>query len=409
MNSALKNDAVYEYIAKNFHKTIKSGGTELKPLVSPCVSEAFTFFFYWDTYFANLALFEIGDFKQVENNLDNMCTLIDKYGYIPNGYLPDSQTQGLENRSQPPLFSIGALDYYNHTKDLSAVARYLPYMEREYEFWMRERITPVGLNKYGHNATDEWLVAFCDGICQRLNISPEIYKDKVSQGGHFLAIAESGWDFTPRFEIENNYYACEDFAPVDLNAILFGVENAISEFAKLLGDDKKASAFREKMENRKALMDKYMKGEDGFYYDYNYKQNNLSKVLSAASFTPYTFGVSADTVTLEALTDRLLGEYGLPATEKISRECLDQWAYPSVWPPLTFFAVRALEKLNSSKVKDVAARYVNTVRETYKNTDSLWEKYDAEKGGVAYGHEYKTVEMFGWTAGVYTYVIKNYN
>ena len=408
MNSALRNDAVFKYIAENFHKTVKSGGKELKPLVSPCVSEAFTFFFYWDTYFANLALFELGDIKQVENNLDNMCTLIDKLGYVPNGYLPDSETQGLENRSQPPLFSIGAKDLFDRTKDLNVVSRYLPYMEKEYEFWMKERVTPIGLNKYGHSATDEWLVSFCNGICQRLKISQDTYEDKVEQGGHFLAIAESGWDFTPRFHDGDNYYACENYAPVDLNSILFGVETAIAEFSDAIGDNEKATEYKEKAKNRKSLMDKYMKSRDGFYYDYNYVNGSMSTVLSAASFTPYTFGVASDVGAANALVDRLLGEYGIPATEKLSRECFDQWAYPSVWPPLTFFAVRALENLASDKVKEVADRYVNTVRETFERTGTLWEKYDAEKGGVAYGHEYKTVEMFGWTAGVYTYLVKKY-
>ena len=118
--------------------------------------------------------------------------------------------------------------------------------------------------------------------------------------------------------------------------------------------------------------------------------------------------MASDISAANALVDRLLGEYGIPATEKLSRECFDQWAYPSVWPPLTFFAVRALENLASDKVKEVADRYVNTVRETFERTGTLWEKYDAEKGGVAYGHEYKTVEMFGWTAGVYTYLVKKY-
>jgi len=280
-------------------------------------------------------------------------------------------------------------------------------MEKEYEFWMKERVTSIGLNKYGHNADDEWLVGFCNGICQRLNISPDAYEDRVAQGGHFLAIAESGWDFTPRFHDGDNYYACEYYAPVDLNSILYGVERTIAEFSKVIGDKEKEKTYLKKAENRKALMDKYMKGIDGFYYDYNYKNDSLSSVISAASFTPYTFGVSADLVALNALTDKLLCEYGIPATEKLSRECLDQWAYPSVWPPLTFFAVKAMQNLGSDKLKTVAERYVNTVRETFDNTRTLWEKYDAEKGGVAYGHEYRTVEMFGWTAGVYSYLVKN--
>ena len=35
-------------------------------------------FFYWDTYFINVVLGKLGDFKQMKNNLDNQKYLIQK-------------------------------------------------------------------------------------------------------------------------------------------------------------------------------------------------------------------------------------------------------------------------------------------------------------------------------------------
>lgn len=402
-----KNDKVYSYIQSNFSRTVQSGGKEMKPLISPCANKDFTCFFYWDTYFANLALFELGDFKQVKNNLDNMCYLLDKYGYIPNAYQPDSPEQGLDNRSQPPLFSFAVNDYYRLTGDRKTVKDYLPFMEKEYSFWMSERITPCGLNKYGHSATKEYLTQFCLGVCSRLNLSPDEYSDKVKQGGHFLAIAESGWDFTPRFNKDSNLYACEDFAPVDLNAMLYGVETILADFCRAIGKNEKAEKYLSRASKRKTLMDTLMKSNDGLYYDYDYTINSRSTVLSAASFTPYAFGVSCDKNGLKKLTERISYKFGISATEKQPSECLDQWAFPSIWPPLTFFAIKAMERLDRTLLITQAEKYVSTVQTTFKKTDTLWEKYDCKKGGVAVGHEYGTVEMFGWTAGVYAYLIKN--
>lgn len=52
---------IYDYIKNNLPKTIKETYPELKPVVSPCVKEGFTTFYYWDTYFANLAFLALGD------------------------------------------------------------------------------------------------------------------------------------------------------------------------------------------------------------------------------------------------------------------------------------------------------------------------------------------------------------
>ncbi len=407
-NSITLNDQVFKYIKNNFHRTFQDGGNELKPMMSPCADAGFTSFFYWDTYFANLALIETDNLEQLKNNLDNMAYLLDKIGYIPNGYRPDIPNWVLTNRSQPPLFTRCVEDYYNVTNDINIVKEFLPKIEKEYAFWQRERITPCGLNKYGHSSTDEYLVAFNDGILGRVGLPKDFYKDKVKQGGHFLAIAESGWDFTPRFYKDDNPYACEDYAPVDLNSILFGVELAISKFNALLGNTQKADEFLALSKKRKALMDKLMKSEDGIYYDYDYTSNRLSPIKSTASFCPYVFGVSTDKAGAEKLLDSLLCEYGVPATEKVEG-CKDQWAYPSVWPPQTYFVCKGLENVGSDKVFIVAEKYLNTVRKTYEKTGTLWEKYDCENGDVAVGHEYKTVEMFGWTAGVYTYLLNRYS
>ena len=117
-------------------------------------------FFYWDTYFTNLGLFEIGMYDQAENNLCNIASLIERLGFMPNADV-------LTDRSQPPLFVRGVYDYWRRTGDRSCIARFLPAMLREYEFWMTERMTPCGLNRYQGQADSPVLGEFSRGIRRR--------------------------------------------------------------------------------------------------------------------------------------------------------------------------------------------------------------------------------------------------
>ena len=403
MEKVQYKDCVCQYIAENMHKTIKRNYPELKPVVSPCINKLFTTFYYWDTYFANLAFLELGDWEQVENNLDNMKYMVETMGYIPNEYAPDRPGGGM-NRSQPPLFSRGVRDYYNYRQELEIVKKYLPAMEKEYEFWQTQRMSVCGLNRYGHNATKEYLENFYEVICRRLQIEPDSYSDIYEQSGHFLAIAESGWDFTPRFYEPENPYAGMHYAPVDLNAILYDVENILADMCSLLGFDEKAGLYREYAERRKVCMNTYMLGEDGLYYDYNFVTQKQSPVLSAASCLPFMVGVSEDKRALERTVDLLEGEYGLSACVKVPWESYDQWDYPSVWPPLSYFVYEALKWQHSDRAVPFARKYLKTVGDTFRETGHLWEKYDAVKGGVSIVKKEGTVEMLGWTAGVYMYL-----
>ena len=64
------SDQVRTYIEENLHRTIKPGKNGLKPFTVPSWDAYFSDFYYWDTYFTDLALLACGEFTQVRNNLD---------------------------------------------------------------------------------------------------------------------------------------------------------------------------------------------------------------------------------------------------------------------------------------------------------------------------------------------------
>ena len=109
------SDQVRTYIEENLHRTIKPGKNGLKPFTVPSWDAYFSDFYYWDTYFTDLALLACGEFTQVRNNLDNMKLFVERLGYVPNADF-------LQNRSQPHLFARAVFDYYiarNRNKEIA--------------------------------------------------------------------------------------------------------------------------------------------------------------------------------------------------------------------------------------------------------------------------------------------------
>ena len=140
-------EKIIKYIKDNFEKTIKTEVSKnsliklKKPYTTPCMDKDFIDFYYWDTYFTDFIPAYLGTYGQIENNLDNFCDLIDKFGFIPNA-------DHLTNRSQPPLFASAVYDYYKLKNDVSVIKKYINHVETEYSFWMKNRIEIFRMFRY---------------------------------------------------------------------------------------------------------------------------------------------------------------------------------------------------------------------------------------------------------------------
>lgn len=369
-----------------------------KPYSVPCTSGGFRNMFYWDTYFTNAGLLLDGDYAQALNNIEDIAFMIDSVGYMPNATARD-----LLNRSQPPLFCQMVKDYFDATGDKAFLQRMMPILEKEYSFWMTRRIAPNGLNRYGHDATPKELTDFCNGLAHRVKVNPANFTDeeRLRFGAHLLAEAESGWDFTPRFEGR-----CMDFNPVDLNTILYGFERNMAAFNDVLGLPD-SSLWNERADKRKELINRHLLDpESGLYFDYDYVNGKRSDIYSAAVFTTLWAGV-ADEKGARALVehlDRLEAPHGvLTCALRDGTTPFAQWDAPNGWAPLHYFAIKGLDRYG---FKDAAARiagkYLSAQTSIYGKTRQLWEKYNAIKGNTEVNDEYKMPgEFLGWTAGTY--------
>lgn len=400
---------VNEYIKNRWQDTIHSpeeknhGIIRLpRPYSVPCanVKDMYTDFFYWDTYFTNLGFLADGHADQVENNLDIMDYFIRNLGYVPNSnYLTD--------RSQPPLFSRGVWDLYQYTGEKRILEKYIYAMEKEYEFFQLDRNTPCGLNGYDSEILRSRAKDDYSWLSERVKEFRDTVDEQVELIKDLMAIAESGWDFNPRFDMEGHRFASREFAHLDLNCLLYDVEQILSQIHTIFGNEEKAKRYQQSAKERKEKMEQLMvNSENGIFYDYNYKENVLSPIGSCASFYPYAVGISDDREAAKKLLEKLELEHGISACEYRGEnvEYL-QWDYPSMWPSNVYFCYTGLKRIGLNAEADrIAEKYMNTVERCFEQSGALWEKYDAKQGTVSVTSEYDTPEMMGWTAGVYRFL-----
>ena len=365
--------------------------------------------YYWDSYFTMLGLAESGRGDLVDGMVRNFAHLIDVYGRIPNG----TRSYYL-SRSQPPFFfAMAALT----TPDdpAKAYARYLPELKAEYRFWMlgaqglppgtaraRAVALPNGavLNRYW----DDSDLPRDESFREDERLAKTVPRPPGETYRNVRAAAESGWDFSARWLSGGtalSAIATTQFIPVDLNSLLFGLENAIRQGCERRRDTACVQDFSRRARQRQAAIDRYLwDGTKGFYFDYRWPQARRSEVVSAASFYPLFVGL-ADPRQARAVADHagkaLLKPGGLVTTPI---ETGQQWDAPNGWAPLQWIAVAGLRRYDEALAATIACRWVVTVNAEYRSSGKLVEKYDVVRpnrsGG---GGEYPLQDGFGWTNG----------
>ncbi|XHR31163.1 MAG: trehalase family glycosidase [Chthoniobacteraceae bacterium] len=363
------------------------------PYVVPCRKGRFQELYYWDTYFACLGLIESGRTDLAIFNLRNFLHLVKRFGFIPNG----SRTFYL-NRSQPPY--LAALVQRIGAKELGPelMAEAVSALKDEYNFWLNHRNSPTGLAHYGNHATEEQLKQFFTQIQHRANLKGQTEEKQLWESSHTLAEAESGWDFTPRFE-----HRCGDCCAVDLNSNLFLYENLLAEVS--IGSE------REKWEKR--AMDRQQRitsycwnQKGGAFFDYDFLNGRQNQMLAVSTFHPLWAGLAtpeqAALIREKALPELEL-EFGVVPCKPGPRDAISQWDAPNIWPCLQAIVYRGLARYGYQEdAERIARKYVNVVWRGFQETGDLWEKYNAENGSTKTKAEanYITPAMMGWTAGV---------
>lgn len=391
----LKDMTVRQYITRSWDKSLRQKGHRQDgiPLPycynSPCAEGLFDEFYYWDTCFINKGLIADGKFEYAMQNVLNMAYLIEQYGYMPN-----SAVYGMLNRSQPPLFCFMCYDLYNATKDERFKEKVLPALKKEYDFWMKNRLLSCFLNGYSTSADSQTKTYMAQEFEQRLG--KKLTGDRETIGLNVLAECESGWDFSPRFNGE-----CTQYAPIDLNCILYVYEHVIALFEK---SEEQKQKYLEFANLRKERIKTYC--FNGQFLNDAIPNEKVSTIVSVATLLPFLVGISNDKEMLKQLLDKLEFENGVSACEyQDYNGRVYQWGYPNMWANLVWFTYSALKKNGLFEDgKRIGEKYLKAVENSFEKTGKLWEKYDALTGDKATVNEYAETEMLGWTAGVYNVI-----
>lgn len=372
--------------------------------------------FYWDSYFIMLGLAADGQWKTIENMMDNYVYMIRKYGYIPTA----NRTYFL-SRSQPPFFALMVQLLAQKHGKLQTYSTYLPYMLAEYKFWMKgSRLTnsapgreayarvvrlPDGklMNRYYDNRSDPRPESAREDIETAESVhdhnAEKLYLD-------LRAGAESGWDFSSRWFKEAGNIASihtTDMVAVDLNSLLYTLESTIAESYRILKQPLLARKFEGYAADRKdAIQTICWDPVKQLYGDYDFIEGRqTNRVTLACVFPLYTNVATPEQAkeTAKWLKSAFLRRGGLQTTLQDNGQ---QWDSPNGWAPLQWVAIQGLRNYGYNELADqIKHRWVSTCLAVYKKHHKLVEKYDVVgEDGLGGGGEYPLQDGFGWTNGV---------
>ncbi len=416
-------NSLWTVLKRNPDKPVE--GSSLLALPYPYIVPGGRFreIYYWDSYFTMLGLKESGRTDMIENMIKNFAYLIDTYGHIPNG----NRTYYL-SRSQPPFFSA-MVALLATIKGDSVYAEFLPAMEKEYRFWMEgaDKLKPgqafrrvvrlkdgAILNRY----FDDYAQPRQESYREDVLTAEKSTRNKAEMYENLRAAAESGIDFSSRwFQDRNRLTTIEtiDLIPVDLNALLYQLETAISRGREIVGDDSAAQIFMTKAHERSLNIDKYFWNKDlSFFTDYNLVTQKQSSSINPAGLYPFCFlNEHPDYMSFlgekvaAVVKEKLLKPGGFVTSEYATGQ---QWDAPNGWAPLEWMMIWGLDRCGQKDLaREAAHRWITLNVRAYQQTGKLTEKYNvADITKEAGGGEYADQDGFGWTNGVLLHLIKIY-
>lgn len=376
--------------------------------------------YYWDSFFTMLGLKASGRIDMIENMVNNFSFLIDELGFIPNG-----NRQYYSGRSQPPFYSL-MIKLLASIKGENVILNYLKQLEKEYDFWMKGNNDLVKTNNAIHRVVllpdgemlnrywDEFDAPRPESYREDIHLAKDSGQNKEQVYRDLRAGAESGWDYSSRwFKDKNDFVTIHttEIIPVDLNCLLFHLEQIIAKGYQLKNNSAQENKYRDLAANRKAAIQKYLwNKEAGFFFDYDWKENCQKTIKSLAGVFPLYFQIANTDQANKIATvieNDFLNNGGVTTTLNHTGQ---QWDAPNGWAPLQWMTITGLENYGHNILaKTITERWIKLNTDVFKRTGKLMEKYNVVDTQLeAGGGEYPGQDGFGWTNGVLLALIKKY-
>ncbi|EGD74807.1 hypothetical protein PTSG_07040 [Salpingoeca rosetta] len=372
--------------------------------------------YYWDMFWVVRGLIRSGMVATAIDITRNYFSLIDRFGFVPNGARVYYLT-----RSQPPVLNEIVMSIYNATGNSTFLLEAYPYLSKEYKYW-NSTTTHKRVN-IGLGLTAAPLTRY---YADTQSPRPESYREDENTANvagfdeqqrqiffrNIASGAETGWDFSSRWlkdASDLSTIRTTNIVPVDLNCFMLRFERHLASIATLAGDRGKASTLSRSADARaRAMLDLMYNETTGRFHDILLPNGDqIQGRVTPAAYLPLWAGVSPSQELhmrlVESLTQsRLLKHAAVDTTLSTTGQ---QWDSPNAWAPLQWLLVRSLESVHTSDATKLATsikcKWLKTAMIAYHNSGHMYEKYDAVvvgKGGG--GGEYKPQLGFGWTNGV---------
>src|ERR1700690_3316601 len=380
----------------------------------------------WDSYFIILGLVRDKRIDLARGMVENFFFEIEHYGTVLNA----NRTYYL-TRSQPPFLTSMILEVYNAEKaagreDEDWLARAYGFAARDYGMWTREPhlAGSTGLSRYydfGNGPPPESLqdeTGLHRKVAGYFLLHPElartyvVVKDSTQQaqdaaGPDYSAqvcdvartMARPGCDAAGTVQLSADYYkgdrsmresafdisfrfgpygaATHHFAPVCLNSLLYKTEKDLEEISQLLGKTAEAGQWKQRAEQRKQQIDKYLWDDQrGLFFDYDLRTGARSTYEYVTTFYPLWAGLaSPQQAQAVARNVKVFEQPGGLATS--ANDTGMQWDYPYGWAPLQSLAVEGLRRYGYTADADrIAYNFLSTVAENFRREGTIREKYD---------------------------------
>jgi alpha,alpha-trehalase len=413
----------------------------------------------WDSYFIILGLLHDRRIDLARGMVENFFFEIEHYGTVLNA----NRTYYL-TRSQPPFLTSMIMEVYNAEKaaghdDKDWLARAYGFAARDYGMWTREPhlAGSTGLSRYydfgngpaPEGAQDE--AGLHRQVAGYFVIHPElartyvVVKDGAQQAQAVVGpeysvqvcdlaqtMAHQGCDNAGRVRLSSDYYkgdrsmresgfdisfrfgpygaATHHFAPVCLNSLLYKTEKDLEEISQLLGKNTEAAQWKQRAEQRKKLIDKYLWGDRrGLFFDYDLRTGARSSYEYLTTFYPLWAGLAnPQQAQAVARNVKVFEQPGGLATSP--NETGVQWDYPYGWAPLQLLAVEGLRRYGfTDDANRISYEFLSTVAENFKREGTIREKYNVVTRSsdvqVSAGYQANVVG-FGWTNGAFLQLLQ---
>lgn len=403
----------------------------------------------WDSYFIIRGLIESNHLELAKGMLENLFFEIDHYGGILNAnrayYL---------SRSQPPFLTSMILSVYNALKtigkqDKAWLNKAYAYAVKDYQFWMeRPHLAgKTGLSRYydfndgpvvelkttiasyysdvakyflfhsndSHTYIDRnnspnfmgptFSIKLCASqpsikeICNEIE-SVQLTK-KFYKGDR--ALRESGLDITSRFGAFGA--GTIDYAPVDLNSLLYKTESDLETISYELGKKEEANTWHQRAAiRREKISQLFWNKTKGLFFDFNFVKNQQSIYEYISTFFPLWVGLATPEQARAVKNNlKVFEQKGGLVTSTFASGA--QWDYPYGWAPFQLIAIEGLRRYGYTEDADrIAIEFLSMIINNFEKDGGIREKYNVVTASsdtqIQIG--YKTNEIgFGWTNGVF--------